>query len=177
MSALHGHPYPNIDPARGTYNFFQGPSSDTAQIREMADVRTRAENPNRIWLDNENRQLHRRRDYGLFQQLQAQGVDFPRSLTLDSIIGCYLEARQEQALFEYLRERGAFKYPNMDKFFQREPARTDQEMYEMLRVSKICERPLILKIANFGFRNSASFGSLTAPVSISPSVHFPFQQC
>ena len=140
MSALHGHPIPNIDPARTGYNFFQGPSTDTAQIREMADRRTRAVNPNRIRLDNENRQLHRRRDYQLFQQLQAQGVVFPRSLTLNAIIDGYLEERQELALFEHLQSRGAFNYPNMDKFFQRQPARTDEEIYEMLRVSKISER-------------------------------------
>ena len=133
MSALHGH----LDPAHTMYDFFQGPSQETAQIREMADRRNRAENPGRIRLDQENRQLHRRRDYQLFRTLLAEGVDFPRALTLDSVIEGYLEPRQEQALFEYLQQRGAFKYPNMDKFFQREPTRTDQEMYEMLRVSKI----------------------------------------
>lgn len=136
MSALHGHPHPKIELTGDTYDFFQGPSTETALIREIADERTRAENPNRIRVDNENRQLHRRREYHLFRQLQAEGVDFPGSLTLDSIIEGYLEARQEQALFEYLQERGAFRYPNMDKFFQREPARTDQEIYERLRVSE-----------------------------------------
>ncbi|KAL8791865.1 MAG: hypothetical protein Q9195_005527 [Heterodermia aff. obscurata] len=134
MSALHGHPHPNIDPNRDTYDFFQGPSTETALIREIADARTRTENRNRIRLDNENRLFHRRREYQLFQQLQAEGVELPRSLTLDSIVEGYLEARQEQALFEYLQQRGAFRYPNMDKFFRREPALSDREMYEKLRL-------------------------------------------
>ena len=147
MSALHGHPYPNIDPTRDTYNLFQGPSTETALIREIADERTRAENPNRIRLDIENRQYQRRRDYHLFHQLQAEGVHFPRSLTIDSIGEGYLEARQERALFECIQERGGFRYPNMDKFFRREPARTDEEMHETLRVSKspsVC--PLCLEM-------------------------------
>ena len=135
MSALNG--LPAIDPTRDTYNFFQGPSTETALIREIADERARSENPNRIRLDNERDELNRRRDYNLFQQLQAEGVNLPRTLTLDAIIEGYLEARQERALFEHLQQRGAFRYPNMDKFFRREPARTDKEIYDRLRVSNL----------------------------------------
>lgn len=119
-------------------NLFRGPEREIALIREDIERRAASRNqtnPNRIWLNGEIRRIGCRREFLLYQYLQAEGIDLPSSGTLHPIVGESLDGRQERALFEYMQQQGAFHYPLMDQYFQHHGVRplADEEIHEKLR--------------------------------------------
>lgn len=114
------------------------PVWDEASIR--ADIEERAPTlgmrySNRGWLDEERRRGRRRGEMVLYEQLRAEGVELPALETSDPVTAAQgLDPWQGRALFEYLREQRAFRYPRLQRYFNR--GRSESESCRMRKFGR-----------------------------------------